>query len=102
VFPSCCCLDASNRLGHDITLFEKSFRLGGQILLASVPSYKQALDKVVKWLSQEIEREGVEIRLNTGGDVNCIEEQRPDVVMLATGARPILPIAVSSHDILSA
>jgi len=92
----------ARKCGHHVTLFEKTPRLGGQALLASIPPYKQILEQTVRWLSQEIRNEGVEICLNSEGEAKHIEAQKPDKVILATGASPISPASVSSSNILSA
>lgn len=93
----------ARKCGHQVILFEKEPRLGGQALLASVPPHKQSLGKAVQWLIQETRMEGVEIRLNSEGNVRYIEEQKPDIVILATGAYPVLFCgSLTSDNILTA
>lgn len=93
----------ARKCGHQVTLFEKESRLGGQALLASVPPHKKTLEKTVRWLAQELEIEGVDIRLNSEVNVKHIEEQKPDIVILATGARPIsFYNSLTSNNILTA
>lgn len=77
--------------GHKVTLFEKSGKLGGQINLASVPPYKQELTTWICFLSTQITKLGVDVRLNTEADLKSIVELKPDAVIVATGSAPFVP-----------
>ena len=75
--------------GHDVRLCEATERLGGQVLLAAQASWRGELARIVEWRSRELERLGVDVRLNSpvepeaaGGDA--------DVVIVATGGVPDL------------
>lgn len=93
--------------GHEVCLFEKSDRLGGQMHLATVPPHKELIGKNIDWFVDELERKGVSVKLNTEVTADMIKEMNPDHVILATGSRPfIAPIkgvenTVESWDILS-
>jgi pyruvate/2-oxoglutarate dehydrogenase complex dihydrolipoamide dehydrogenase (E3) component len=54
------------------------------------------------WLTREVDREGVEIKLNTEGNEENIAKENPDVVIVATGARPISPDSFSGPKVLTA
>jgi len=82
--------------GHRVTLLEEKPSLGGQMLLASIPPHKQTLMRAVEWLTREVEREGVEVRLNTEGRAESILKEKPDAVIVSTGASPISPNAFSA------
>jgi len=88
--------------GHKVTLMEKSSLLGGQMVLASIPPKKQTLIEAVEWLRREVEIEGVEVKLNTKGTVESIEREKPDAVIVATGASPIFPSSFSGPNVLTA
>ena len=92
----------ARKRGHRVTLLEKSSRLGGQMLLSSIPPHKQNFGQAVEWLTQEVEREGVEIRLNTEGNEEIVEKEKPDAVIVATGARPLIPEIFSASHLLTA
>jgi len=92
----------ARRRGHRVTLMERNSRLGGQFLLASIPPYKQNLFKAIDWLIHEVKREGVEIRLNTEGNEQNIAPEHPDVVIVATGGRPISPDSFFGPKVLTA
>lgn len=82
--------------GHKVVLFEKSSRLGGQFILANLPPVKQELSCGLKWLIDEVNRSGVEVRLNTEATAETIQELNPDEIILATGAMPVMPAWITN------
>lgn len=92
----------AGRRGQRVILFEKAKRLGGQLLLAALPPYKEALGKATRWLIRELEHEGVEIRLNTEATPASVERENPDGVILAAGASPIVPAICAGTDPITA
>lgn len=94
--------------GHDVTLYEKDEKLGGQInLVGAVPGKEEFLD-AVKSLKHRMGISGVNIRLKTPLTPEMIKEVQPDMLVVATGAeaRKInvngarQPNVVSAWDIL--
>jgi len=79
------------RRGHQVTLFEKGQRLGGQLLLASVPPYKGELVELTNCLSTQLEKAGVSVRLGREATMADIESVAPDVVVLASGGVSFVP-----------
>jgi NADPH-dependent 2,4-dienoyl-CoA reductase/sulfur reductase-like enzyme len=77
--------------GHEVLLFEKTKRLGGQLRLASVSPYKTELGKLADHLANQIYKAGVKIELGKEADGESIVKKNPDVVILAAGAKPIIP-----------
>jgi 2,4-dienoyl-CoA reductase-like NADH-dependent reductase (Old Yellow Enzyme family) len=74
--------------GHKVVLMEAASRLGGQLLLAVRASWRKDLVAIVDWRVAELERLGVDVRLNTyAGDAEVMAEQ-PDAVIVATGGVP--------------
>jgi 2,4-dienoyl-CoA reductase (NADPH2) len=94
--------------GHDVTLYEKSDRLGGALNLAAIPPGREEFITAVNYLSNEMERLDVNVKMKTEADRTVIGEQKPDAVVLATGATPIWPKipgidqknVVHAHDVL--
>jgi 2,4-dienoyl-CoA reductase-like NADH-dependent reductase (Old Yellow Enzyme family)/thioredoxin reductase len=74
--------------GHNVTLYEKSDRLGGQLNLACMPPTKQELAETVIWLSRQVHKAGVKVKLNMEMTLEEIEKEKPDVLVVATGAGP--------------
>jgi len=77
--------------GHEVMLYEKSGELGGQLIPASVPEFKQDLQRLRKYYENEMQRLGVNLFLNTEVTAEKILEAKPDVVFLAAGAMPNIP-----------
>ncbi len=75
--------------GHKVTLCEKSDRTGGQLNIAAIPPYKHDISRYVKYMTNQVKKAGVEVRLNTEVDVETIDDA--DVVVVATGGKPIIP-----------
>lgn len=84
--------------GHRVTVLDKSDRLGGTLWFSSLTTPDN--HRLLKWLKVEVERLGIDIRLNTQATVPVIEALGADVVVLATGAvrgRPTVPGAGLPH-----
>ena len=73
--------------GHAVTIYEETARLGGQALLAQLLPERAEFGGLVTNLAGQIERLGIAVRLNTALDRARIKAERPDLVILATGAR---------------
>ncbi len=94
--------------GHQVTLFEASHELGGQVLLAARASNRRReLRGIADWLASEVKHARVEVRLNTIADAATVAGLAPDVVIVATGGWPRAPEFVgvefthSAWDVLS-
>ena len=62
-----------HKRGHKVVLCEATGRLGGQANIAAVPISKQELCKVVKYLKTRLEKNNIEVRLNTPVTKELIE-----------------------------
>jgi 2-enoate reductase len=78
--------------GHRIILCEKTSMLGGHLIEAGAPNFKQDVKKLLSWYLRQLNRLPVEIRYNTEVDVNYIEKEEPDIVVVATGSSPLIPL----------
>ncbi|MDR1069607.1 MAG: FAD-dependent oxidoreductase [Gracilibacteraceae bacterium] len=77
--------------GHIVTLIEKQDHLGGNFYIASLPVGKEDFLRFVVWAESQCRKLGVDIRLNTEDAVKTVKELSPDAVILATGAKPVVP-----------
>ncbi len=77
--------------GHRVTLVEAADDVGGQVLLAQELPGRSEFGGAVPNLLREAERAGVRIVTGTRVDHAYVDRERPDVVVVATGARPRRP-----------
>jgi 2,4-dienoyl-CoA reductase-like NADH-dependent reductase (Old Yellow Enzyme family) len=77
--------------GHAVTLFEAERRLGGQALLAQRLPGRAEFGGIVTNLARELELAGVEVRLGRRADRAAIDAEAPEVLVIATGAKPYRP-----------
>lgn len=85
------CARAFALQGHDVVLLEREAELGGQMRLACIPPHKQELSRWVIYLEHELERLSVDVRVNTAADRELIASLAPEVLVIATGAKDMLP-----------
>ena len=78
--------------GHRVTLMEKQDHLGGQLLLAAAPPGRETFYEMVRDLEHQLALTSTVVRLKQPADVDRIAAEKPDAVILATGAQPIMPI----------
>jgi len=76
-------------LGHAVTLFEGSDKLGGQLNLASAAPGKDEFDETLRFFKNKMRKNGVTIKLNTRPSVDDLQEF--DHVVIATGVTPRIP-----------
>lgn len=77
--------------GHQVTVWEEKSRPGGQWLLAARPPHKEDHLLLLRYLLGQLERLGVEVRCGEKVTADTVARARPDVVLVATGARPLAP-----------
>jgi 2,4-dienoyl-CoA reductase-like NADH-dependent reductase (Old Yellow Enzyme family)/thioredoxin reductase len=95
--------------GHEVILYERTGALGGQVLLAARAPLRPGYGESVRWLVRQLRTTGATVRLETEATADRVLADRPDAVVVATGAvprRPALPGAelpgvVTVEDILS-
>ncbi len=73
--------------GHDVTLFERTHELGGQIRLWSQAESRRELLGIVDWLQAQVARAGVTLRMQTVATQEMLADGQYDAVVVATGAR---------------
>lgn len=88
---------ASQR-GHKVSLYEKSDTLGGQLLVASRPPFKQPLRYPIEYLTGQLDKLPVAVHLNSEASTETIAKLKPDTVIVATGATPLIPLIQGIDD----
>ena len=71
--------------GHDVTLYEKSDRLGGVFIAAAAPSFKEKDRELIRWYERQMKELSVDVRLNT--EVRDVASLGAQEVVVATGSR---------------
>ncbi len=74
--------------GHEVCLYEKNEKLGGQILLAAVPPGRGEFLSFVSYLEKQMEKLKVAVHTRTDATPFHVEMEKPDAVIVATGAEP--------------
>ncbi|MFC1592996.1 FAD-dependent oxidoreductase [Candidatus Omnitrophota bacterium] len=75
--------------GHEVSLYEKEDRLGGQWNI--VAAYRPDVAALTAYLSRGLEKGGVKVFLNQAVDTRLIQEVNPDAVVIAAGATQVIP-----------
>jgi 2,4-dienoyl-CoA reductase-like NADH-dependent reductase (Old Yellow Enzyme family) len=82
---------AAAERGHRVTLYEAGPRVGGQVLLAAALPGRAEFGTAVPNLLGEATRASARVVTGTRVDRALVEAERPEVVIVATGARPRRP-----------
>ena len=77
--------------GHAVTLCEGSSQLGGSLIPAGAHDFKADLRDLNAWYQRQLTKLGVTVELNTRLDAAAILARKPDAVVLAQGAVPVIP-----------
>ncbi len=74
--------------GHAVTLFEASHEVGGQFNLAKVVPGKEEFHETIRYFKVQIEKTGVDLRLNTKVNREQLEREGFEEIIIATGVVP--------------
>jgi 2,4-dienoyl-CoA reductase-like NADH-dependent reductase (Old Yellow Enzyme family) len=77
--------------GHQVTLWERESRLGGQLIQAAIPPYKDRIAPLYKYLGAQLAKVGVKVQLGKEATAVAVAEFKPDAVVVATGVKPFVP-----------
>ena len=84
--------------GHQVTVFEKSDYLGGQLSFGDHFDFKWPFREFRLWMIRQLDKEGVEVRLNTEPTPEQITAEGFDAVLAATGSVAKLPNIAGMHN----
>ncbi len=96
------------QIGHQVKVYDKSPDIGGQIWIAGAPPHKQELLELLRYYRAMLRKYDIPVFLNSPVDAAFIRENAPDHVIVAEGAKALLPpingaddpSALSSWDVL--
>jgi 2,4-dienoyl-CoA reductase (NADPH2) len=79
--------------GHDVTLYEKQAKLGGLLPIAAIVKgpHPEDVPLIADYLGRQVRKLGVKVVTGTEADLATVEQVKPDVVFLATGATATIP-----------
>jgi 2,4-dienoyl-CoA reductase-like NADH-dependent reductase (Old Yellow Enzyme family)/thioredoxin reductase len=84
--------------GHRVTLFEAKPRLGGQALLAQLLPERAEFGGIVTNLQQELLNAEVDVKLNSVLSAELVRHEKPDAIIIASGASPYRPVIEGAED----
>lgn len=73
---------------HAVTLFEQNTDVGGQNIIAGKAAGRQEITGVTRWLVGQLNKLEIDLRLGVTADETTVLNERPDVVVIATGSTP--------------
>lgn len=77
--------------GHEVLLCDKSDILGGLIRYSRKIIFKKDTERYLDFMIAKVNRTGVDIRLNTEVTPELVEKIKPDHLIVAIGAQPVVP-----------
>jgi NADPH-dependent 2,4-dienoyl-CoA reductase/sulfur reductase-like enzyme len=77
--------------GHDVTLYEKSDRLGGNVVPGSALEFKQDVGDYLDYLVVQAEKAPARVLLNTEATKEVLDAEGYDALVIAVGSEPIVP-----------
>jgi 2,4-dienoyl-CoA reductase-like NADH-dependent reductase (Old Yellow Enzyme family)/thioredoxin reductase len=83
------------RRGHEVVLYELTDHLGGMLENATVFPFKEDLRNFLSWQIARIKQSPVKVVYNTGVTAAIVQKEKPDFLVIAVGATPLLPFAKS-------
>jgi 2-enoate reductase len=81
----------ASRRGHKVTLWEKTGRLGGNLIAAGAPAFKKDVAKYLKYLIHTLDSSGTNVVMGKDADAAEILAANFDHVVLATGSHAFMP-----------
>ncbi|MCJ7683319.1 MAG: FAD-dependent oxidoreductase, partial [Desulfobacteraceae bacterium] len=79
---------AAREKGHDVTVYEKTEVVGGQINLAAKGAGREGMSEIIRYLTHVLKK--LQVPIVTGVEVTreMVLEENPDAVIVTTGSRP--------------
>ncbi len=77
--------------GHDVTLYEKTGTLGGNVISAAAAPFKIDMKDYLKYLLHQAEKAPARILTSTEATKEILDKEKYDALIIAVGAKPIIP-----------
>ena len=85
--------------GHDVTLYEKSDVLGGNVIGAAVPPFKVDMKDYLDWLRRQPAKYPAKVLMNTEATKELLDKENYDAIVIACGSTPIVPRRIPGIDL---
>lgn len=72
--------------GHDVTIYEKTDKLGGVFIPAAAPSFKEQDKKLIEWYRKQVKDLKIKVKFNT--EIKDVSSLDADEIVIATGSKP--------------
>jgi 2,4-dienoyl-CoA reductase-like NADH-dependent reductase (Old Yellow Enzyme family)/NADPH-dependent 2,4-dienoyl-CoA reductase/sulfur reductase-like enzyme len=77
--------------GHEVALYEMGPELGGMLRIGCELPFKTDLKNYTYWMIAQTEKCGARIVRNTEVTADTVRAERPDALVIAVGATPLIP-----------
>jgi len=84
--------------GHHVSLWEKGDALGGMALIGAKAPGRDELLEMARYYSYQMKLLNVDVHLNSEVTVETVRTQDPEVVVVATGSKPMIPDGIPGID----
>lgn len=84
--------------GFDVTLYERSGELGGNLIPAGAHSFKIELHQLVEWYKREIQDLGIPVVYHANMTPEKLKALNPDIALISTGSDPVMPASIPGID----
>jgi 2,4-dienoyl-CoA reductase-like NADH-dependent reductase (Old Yellow Enzyme family)/thioredoxin reductase len=82
---------ALTQRGHNVTLFERESRLGGNLNAAAAMDLKMHMKQYLRYITNQTMKQVKDIRLNTPATPEAVMALEPEAIVIAVGADPFIP-----------
>jgi NADPH-dependent 2,4-dienoyl-CoA reductase/sulfur reductase-like enzyme len=83
-------LVASQR-GHTVSLYERTDHIGGWAAIGCIPPHKHEIKDLIEYYERQLGKQGITVNYGVAVDPGLIQDENPDVVVVATGSVPLMP-----------
>ena len=78
--------------GHEVVLYEKDNNLGGTLTMAAAVPFKADMKQYLDWaVRTTMSDPNIKVKLSTEATYKRVRSEKPDVVIIAAGAVPLIP-----------
>jgi len=88
----------AKKAGHQVEIYEKDNDIGGQIRIAAAPPHKRELLEYIRYYRAMLKKYDIPVHLNTRVDLDLIKQIHPDHLVIAQGARALVPAIAGADD----